>query len=233
MKLYIVTTSWDDGHKLDIKLARLLEKYGIKGTFYISPFYLKNKLTKEEIREISKSHEIGAHTLTHADLTSIPIDKAEKEIKYSKSYLENVLNHEVNMFCYPKGKYNQKIKGIVKKSGFLGARTCNVGDFDLPIDPYEWRITLHASNSSPLMTLRTWIQSKISVKALLDWENRAKLLFDKFLDSGGIYHLYGHSWEIEQNNEWPKLKRVLQYISNRSYVEYMTNGEIMQLLKSK
>jgi hypothetical protein len=32
-----VTTSWDDGHKLDMKLAVLLKKYGIKGTFYICP----------------------------------------------------------------------------------------------------------------------------------------------------------------------------------------------------
>ena len=31
----IVTTSWDDGNKLDLKLAALLDKYGLVGTFYI------------------------------------------------------------------------------------------------------------------------------------------------------------------------------------------------------
>jgi peptidoglycan/xylan/chitin deacetylase (PgdA/CDA1 family) len=232
MKLYIVTTSWDDGHRLDLKLASLLEKYRIKGTFYISPFYLKDRLTEDEIREISKYHEIGAHTLTHRDLASIPIDEAEKEIRLSKLYLERVLGHEVGMFCYPKGKYNQRIKEIVKKNGFLGARTCNVENFDLPKDPYEWRITLYASNGSPLMTLRIWIRSKISARALLDWECRAKLLFDQFLESGGIYHLYGHSWEIDRNNEWDKLERVLRYISFREGVKYETNfGLIKEVRK--
>ena len=31
----IITTSWDDGHPLDFKLAELLNKYNLKGTFYI------------------------------------------------------------------------------------------------------------------------------------------------------------------------------------------------------
>jgi peptidoglycan/xylan/chitin deacetylase (PgdA/CDA1 family) len=232
MKIYIVTTSWDDGHILDLKLARLLEKYNIKGTFYISPFYLKHKLTKDEIREISEYHEIGAHTLTHRTLTSLPINEAEKEIRGSKIYLERILGHEVNMFCYPKGKYNQKIKEMVKKSGFLGARTCNGGSFEFPKDPYEWGVTLHTSNGSPIMTLKLCIKTRISVKAFMDWELRAKLLFDQFINKSGVYHLWGHSWEIERNNEWQKLERVLQYISNKSYVKYMTNGEIMKLLKS-
>ncbi|MGB9622586.1 MAG: polysaccharide deacetylase family protein [Candidatus Bathyarchaeia archaeon] len=227
MKLYIVTTSWDDGHKLDLKLARLLKKYGIKGTFYISPFYLKNRLSEEEIKELSEYHEVGAHTLTHVDLTSVPIDKAEKEIRDSKLYLEKVLGHKISMFCYPKGKYNRRIKEIVKKCGFLGARTCNGGNFEPPKDPYEWGITLHASNGSPLMTLKICVKSKIPAKALLDWEYRAKLLFDLFLKHGGIYHLYGHSWEIDKNYEWLKLKRVLQYISNKNEVQYLTNGEAL------
>ena len=32
----LITTSWDDGNKLDIKVAELLDKYGMKGTFYIA-----------------------------------------------------------------------------------------------------------------------------------------------------------------------------------------------------
>ena len=47
MKKTIVTTSWDDGHKLDLKLAALLKKYNIKGTFYISPH--DNEFSKNEL----------------------------------------------------------------------------------------------------------------------------------------------------------------------------------------
>jgi peptidoglycan/xylan/chitin deacetylase (PgdA/CDA1 family) len=233
LKLYIVTTSWDDGHKLDLKLAKLLEKYNIKGTFYVSPFYLENKLTREEIKELSEYHEIGAHTLTHVDLTSIPIEKAEKEIKGSKIYLEKLLGAKISMFCYPKGKYDQRIKEIVKKNGFLGARTCNGGNFEFPKDPYEWGVTLHASNGSPLMTLKIYIKTRISVKGLMDWEPRAKLLFNHFLARGGIYHLWGHSWEVEKNDEWDKLESVLQYVSNRKEIFYVTNVEALTFLQTR
>lgn len=131
------------------------------------------------------------------------------------------------MFCYPKGKYDQRIKEIVKKNGFLGARTCNGGNFEFSKDPYKWGVTLHASNGSPIMTLKIYIKTRISIKSIIDWELRAKLLFDLFLRRGGIYHIWGHSWEIERNNGWPKLERVLQYISNRDYIKYYTNGEIL------
>jgi len=227
MKSYIVTTSWDDGHKLDIKLARLLQKYDVKGTFYISQFYFSNTLTEAEIQELDAYHEIGAHTLTHVDLTSIALDQAKEEIEGSKLYLEKVLSHEINMFSYPKGHYNREIMEIVEKSGFLGARTCNHGSLEPPKNPYEWQISLHASNGSPLTTLRIWMKSKISIKAIFDWELRAKLLFDLFLKTGGIYHIWGHSWEIDKQDNWSKLQRVLQYISSRHGVEYATNGEIL------
>ena len=30
-----ITTSWDDGHPLDLRVAELLAKYGLQGTFYV------------------------------------------------------------------------------------------------------------------------------------------------------------------------------------------------------
>lgn len=226
----IVTTSWDDGHKLDLKLACMLQKYNMKGTFYISPSYMKEKLSEEEIRRLALSHEVGAHTLNHVNLLSVPLMSAEKEIVDSKLYLEKILDHKVRMFCYPDGHYNKRIERIVETAGFLGARTCIHGDASSPNDPYEWHITLHASNGSPLQTLRIWYKSRISVLALIDWEIRAKLLFDYILSKGGVYHIWGHSWEIQRNNEWNKLERVLDYISNRNRVQYKTNGEVIQQL---
>src|SRR4051794_21779274 len=34
-KPVFITTSWDDGHPLDIRIAELLAKYDLPGTFYI------------------------------------------------------------------------------------------------------------------------------------------------------------------------------------------------------
>lgn len=226
----IVTTGWDDGTVTDLKLAELLEKYGIKGTFYIAKSFLDNPLPKKDIVALDKKVEIGAHTISHPDLTKVSLLEAEKEIKDSKTYLEDLLGHSISMFCYPYGRYNDKIKRLVKDSGFIAARTCDPEGFNLPEDPYQWHTTLLISNGSPLMALRIWWKFHLwKPSSLLDWESRAKLLFDLALEEWGVYHIYGHSSEIEGKNEWDKLERVLKYISNREGVGYMTNGEVMGL----
>ncbi len=119
----IVTTSWDDGTITDLKLAELLEKYGVKGTFYI-PKFIENPLQKTDIVAIDKKFEIGAHTLDQPDLTKVSLAEAKRQIMSSKTYLEDLLGHGTSMFCYPSGKYNDTIKKIVKDSGFIAARTC-------------------------------------------------------------------------------------------------------------
>src|SRR3989344_6003683 len=98
-----VTTSWDDGDILDTKLAELLSRYGMKGTFYITKQYREKRLSEDEILAISKNHEIGAHTLTHPDLRKLSKEEKMREIKGSKEWLEDMLGKEVVSFCYPSG----------------------------------------------------------------------------------------------------------------------------------
>ena len=52
---------------------------------------------------------------------------------------------------------------------------------------------------------------KIGIKS----ENHSAsiILFDKTLEEGGVYHLWGHSWEIDKNEDWNRLERVFKYIS--------------------
>ena len=55
--------------------------------------------------------------------------------------------------------------------------------------------------------------------------------FDHILENGGIWHLWGHSWEIEKNNDWSKLKNIFEYIklkSKNNSIEFLTNGEIFK-----
>lgn len=222
----IVTTSWDDGSIFDLKVAELLNKYGIKGTFYVPKSLFAHPLERDDILMLDKYSEIGSHTLNHVDLTKVSLSEAKREIEGSKTYLEDLLGHNVPMFCYPSGRFNKDIKKIVRDAGFIAARTTKRGGFNLPSDPYEWQITLYASPGLPTPTLIPWLKRRIAITGLLDWETQAKLLFDKFLKVGGIYHIWGHSLGFEINLHWDKLDRVLAYISHREGVHYMTNGEI-------
>jgi peptidoglycan/xylan/chitin deacetylase (PgdA/CDA1 family) len=227
----IVTTSWDDGSVLDLRLSELLARHGIKGTFYVPRSHRRaTPLRKEDILALAnKGHEVGAHTLGHIDLTSVSLSEARAEIEGSKTYLEDILGKRVRMFCYPYGRYNEKIEALVASSGFAGARTLEYTRTRTVANPYELGVTLHASNSSPRTTLRIWREYKMSPLSLMDWDIRAKSLFHLALAEGGIWHLWGHSWEIDSRHDWNKLDRVLDYVSKREGVRYATNSEVVDI----
>ncbi len=232
MARLIVTTSWDDGSILDLKLGELLTKYGIKGTFYI-PNY-SNRVTtlqKNEIRELASVHEIGAHSITHPHLTMIPQSEAKTEIEGSKLYLEAVLGKKIRTFGYPFGEFNEETKNILRTCGFIGARTVKFNGLLDACDPYEFGVTVTAANSRK-DTAGEILQyfPSIPIQSLSDWEARAKALFDVVVERGGVWHLWGHSWQIEENSEWEKLDRVLNYISNRPGVLYAQNGETLDIV---
>ena len=62
---------------------------------------------------------------------------------------------------------------------------------------------------------------------LNQWTALGKSLFDEVLDRGGIWHLYGHSWEIHELRLWGELKEMLDYVSGREGVAYLSNGQIV------
>lgn len=61
----------------------------------------------------------------------------------------------------------------------------------------------------------------------INWQKLAQYFFDQVMEFGGIFHLWGHSWEVDKNNEWKNLEEVLQYISNMEDVKYINNSELV------
>src|SRR3989304_6864863 len=61
-KKAIFTTSWDDGHPLDTRIAELLSRHGFQGTFYMP---LSNReglpvMPPGEMRRLGQEFEIGS-----------------------------------------------------------------------------------------------------------------------------------------------------------------------------
>jgi peptidoglycan/xylan/chitin deacetylase (PgdA/CDA1 family) len=234
MDKIIVTTSWDDGHLLDLKLATLLKKYALKGTFYVSPknreFASKDLLSDTEIKELSSDFEIGAHTMTHPRLSTLSVIDAYKEIIESKRYVEQVVGKPVVSFCYPGGDYTKKNVEQVREAGFRLGRTVRRFFFGPIKNPFETGTSVHAYNHwsdvwdiavfSHFHPLRFW-------RYYRHWDELAKAMFDRIAISGGIFHLWGHSWEIEKNHHWSALENVFRHISRRTGVAYRTNGELV------
>ncbi|MGD9531174.1 MAG: polysaccharide deacetylase family protein [Pseudonocardia sp.] len=226
-----VTTSWDDGHVLDHCVAGLLDTYGIAGTFYVAPRNVelarRVRMGRRDLRALAADFEIGGHTLNHLRLTTIPDAVAEREIGDGKDELEQLLGVPLRSFCYPGGAYDRRHKSMVRSAGFEYART---------IRRYETRsscamevhTTVHAYRhlcDLPDMLRLSKGSPRRTAHYFWNWDILAMALFDQVLATGGVYHLWGHSWEIDQNRDWERLERVLGYIARRPGVRYVTNSE--------
>lgn len=238
LKEVIITTSWDDGHSLDLKLVKLLRKYDIPATFYIPVNGTKRGiLSDSQIKEIAEHFDIGAHTLNHQDLTQVPLKKAEEETVGGKKRLEEIINKEVVSFCYPWGRYNKEVIEIVKRAGFWGARTVKQLTRSVK-NPFEMGTTVHAGDHEIKHYIKQSIASRdfgfftFFVKNNLfvgSWDQIAIKTLDFVIKNGGIWHLWGHSWEVD----WGKLEDIfkkISVISKKENVIKINNSDLISRL---
>lgn len=149
-KTFVLT--FDDGYKNILQILVVLEKYNFKATIFLVVNFIGKKnlwdknigleqeslLEWKDIKELVKrGFSFGSHTLTHPYLTKISFDEMKKEIILSKKILEEKLNTSINFFCYPYGDFNDKIKEIVRKAGYLGACSIEYGVNNLSTDLFS------------------------------------------------------------------------------------------------
>lgn len=240
------TTSWDDGYALDLPLAEMLSKHGCKGTFYAAPVaqHGERMLSEKDLRELSATMEIGAHSMTHPKLAHIPLADAEREIRDSKQWIETVTGQSCDMFCYPKGNHDDAVKKAVKDAGFAGARTVQQFHFDVP-DPYAMPTSLHVYPFPWRAAYRTWWHAFDPLSGLrthrktldalgIAWQDRtswlslAKALFTRALENDEpVFHLWGHSAEVKRLGMWADLDSFLAFVRTHENVECVTNARLL------
>jgi peptidoglycan/xylan/chitin deacetylase (PgdA/CDA1 family) len=241
----IVTTSWDDGDSRDISIAEELRSRGMTGTFYIPMSCYMNKidLTPANLRDLSsEGFEIGAHSVSHNFLTLLTEGELEPEVRISKQTLEQIIGKEVTMFCYPNGRYNRQVIQQVKRAGYKGARTTRMLSIRSAFLPFEMPTSLQAFPHPAGGYLRDLGRARnidglwrftTELSWIDNWVDLGKKLFSQVLEHGGIWHLYGHSWEIGDLRLWDDLREMLDFVSNREGVTYLTNGQLLPALTNK
>lgn len=235
------TTSWDDGYQDDLRIAHLLEKYGMTGTFYVcpAPQHGQRTLTHKEIRDLSARHEIGAHTIMHPRLTQIPSDQARTEIRESKRWVESVTGKPCAMFCYPYGDYNPDIASLVREEGWRGARSTETyafeGDdpFALPgtlhVYPFPLRPVLNRKAFQPISRAQKTLRKLgVPILAMRGWLPLAKSLFTIAHErKAPWFHLWGHSAEVTRYGMWKPLEAFLKFVRTFPGVEYVANSALV------
>jgi peptidoglycan/xylan/chitin deacetylase (PgdA/CDA1 family) len=128
-----IAITLDDGYKDNYIFAfPILKKYNLPATIFIiiNEVGRPDRLSWDEIKNMQASGIItfGSHTLSHIPLVNI---KSEEEIKKelfnSKKILEEKLGHQVNVFSYPKGRFNAKLRQLVCDAGYKLAVATNPG----------------------------------------------------------------------------------------------------------
>jgi len=238
------TTSWDDGHPLDHRVADLLAKYGLTGTFYVPLDNFLPVMTAAEIRQLSETFEVGAHTTHHVVLTDVPGQLAEGEIRESKKRLEDFTGRPCEVFCFPKGRFRRSHLEMVRRAGFRCVRTAELLSTGFPVRragidlipttvqavPRHW--TAYVRNCAKRLAVRNMILFATRVRSL-SWTETAHAMLRVVAKEGGVFHLWGHSWEIEEQRQWPQLESVFREMQQwQSIAPCVPNSKLASLAQS-
>jgi len=231
--MMIITTSWDDGDARDTRVADLLTRYGMKGTFYVGRDYGEKRLTEDAIRTLAQTHEVGAHALSHPDLPTLSREEKRAEIAGSKAWLESVLGKPVDMFCYPYGRFDAETEEVVREAGFIGARSSQKTMGTVPTDPFALPVTTMAYRAPFGIVQKLTLPFMKEKLANREWEALARKKFEVVREAGGVFHLWGHSWELDKFALWGSLESFLKEIAHQPDTRYLTNGELVDVIFSE
>ena len=232
-----VTTSWDDGGQFDLRLAAALHRHGVRGTLYwLAGADRWPLLGPSETRAVlDLGMEIGSHGITHADLTRIDGVARELEVVESRRRLEERCGVPIRSFCYPYGRFDRGSRSAVEKAGYTLARTTTAfycgGNVDPLLMPVTFQLYPHGFRPHVTHALRDrngtglwrWL---VRYRAETDPVKLARMVLDHIRSEGGVLHVWGHSWELEQEGLWGALDAVLAVVSGHEDVLYVTNGQL-------
>jgi peptidoglycan/xylan/chitin deacetylase (PgdA/CDA1 family) len=135
-----IVVSFDDGYR-SVAHAALppMRERGWPGVLNLTVKNLRvaGGLSERQVRRlIAAGWEVDAHTVTHADLTTLGERELAYEIAGSRRRLRQRFDAPVDFFCYPGGRYDAGVIAAVRRAGFLGATTTLEGLAE-PTKPYE------------------------------------------------------------------------------------------------
>lgn len=159
----MVSITFDDAWKTQYtKALPILTKYNMKGTFYITTQYFNTSLysgfmTRAQVKDLYvKGHEIGGHTVSHPNLTTVSLTKLRAELKNSKTTLDTLLGKPIKGIAYPFGEYNQTVIDEAKKIGYTNGRTVEGGFNTKTTDPFRL-YAISPSFTTPIAEIKTAI----------------------------------------------------------------------------
>jgi peptidoglycan/xylan/chitin deacetylase (PgdA/CDA1 family) len=143
----VISIAFDDGRQSQYDYAfPLLKEYGMHGTFYIISSEISDFsgddsfMSIAELRNLQGNEsEIGSHSVTHPDFTSLTDQQIISECVNSKQLLQSN-GFIVNNFAYPYGATNVHTDSIVANY-YRSARSAYTPPFIMPLPTSQFLLT--------------------------------------------------------------------------------------------
>ncbi len=124
-------------------------------------FGAEDNMTLSQILSLqSDGQEIGGHTQTHVDLTTVGTSVASGEISGGRQDLLSAGVNTVQAFAYPYGNYDQTVQQATQGAGFTSARGLVPG--------------FNGTNSDPFALQSESVNASTSVSQFTAWIDQAK-----------------------------------------------------------
>ena len=126
-----LTFSYDDGVVSDLRFMKLLNQYGMKGTFNVNsalygpetpnPEKPTRRLSKSQLLEMFADgrHEIAVHALTHPFLDTLPSGAVAYEVVKDRENLEHQFGRIVRGMAYPMGTFSDDVVTTLRQCGIV------------------------------------------------------------------------------------------------------------------
>jgi hypothetical protein len=193
----VVSLTFDDSWAPQAEAANVLEAHGLRGTFYVNSPRLYDGsargatslfLSVEDALELqARGHEIGGHTLSHPQLTTLPDVERVREVLSDRARLL-ALGLNARSFAYPFGDVENEDPGpgasvleLLRGSGYASARDtkgldeseCPAGAETLPPrDAFRLR-SVRSVNDLPPVAAGDAPPGADSAETLLGWMDHA------------------------------------------------------------
>ena len=221
-----VTFSFDDGVTQDIRLIKMFNEYGLKGTFNLNSGFLglegtldrngrtvrHDKISADKVKEVYAGHEVAVHTLTHPNLTELDKDEIIRQVEKDRQRLSEICGYEVEGMAYPCGGINNddRVAEIIKNNtGVRFARGLDsTYSFEKQDNLYRFKPTVY------------YIEPCLEeiVERFLALDN----------DQPSLLYIWGHSYEMDAEYiSWEKFDSILKRLSGHKEIFYGTNKEVL------
>lgn len=103
----------------------------------------------------ASGHEIGTHTRTHTDLTTLTAPEQQTEIQGSRTEIIGMGATPVNTIAYPFGAYTAGIQTITQNAGYVAARGVDRGYNVKTTDKYALKIQ-QVNRTTTVSEVQAW-----------------------------------------------------------------------------